>query len=65
MAKNLSAKTKVGSIIPTAKDYESVLGSSSVSTRGNTKVCICTCVHCRIGSASRLVSDAKGESTFR
>jgi hypothetical protein len=44
------------SIVPTVKDYYSVIGNTGdIKLRGNKKVCICTCVHCRIGSIDRTV----------
>lgn len=46
----------IQSIVPNTKDYLSVTGNiEDAKLHGNTKVCICTCVHCRIGSINRAI----------
>lgn len=42
---------KVQSILPQDNDYQIVLGKTRDGLlHGNTKVCICVCVHCRLNT---------------
>lgn len=52
-------------IVPTKEQYLSVLGDEKHGTsHNNTKVCICTCVHCTIKKSESSVEGIEGRACY-